>query len=122
MMKGKLLIAVIASAIVGFVQWHLVLGYCWMYIAVYNPIPHWLIVHGIEGNLWRSVLFVHDTIINVILCLPAAFVLRRMPPHRPLFYLAIANGGMFIYGLLLTLVMLPGASAVVGLLDHRRHA
>ena len=144
-MKGKLFIAVIASAIVGFVQWHLVLAYCWRYIAVYDPVPHWLIVHGIEGNLWRSVLFVHDTIINVILCLPAAFVLRRMPPHRPLLYLAIAmltglvwnyrllfehphafsvgpNGGMFIYGLLLTLVMLPGASAVVGRLDHRRHA
>jgi hypothetical protein len=139
-MKGKLLIAIALSAVVGFVQWQWVLPYCWMYIAAYNLIPHWLAVHGVTSTLWYAVLFVHDTIINVFLCLPAALVLRRLSPHKPLTYLAIAvltgflwsqrgifehplpsgmGYGMLIYGALLTLVMLPGASALIGLSDRR---
>jgi hypothetical protein len=144
--KGKLLIAIVASAIVGFAQWQWVLPYCWMYIAVHNLIPHWLIIHGVRGTLLYAVLFVHDTMINVFLCLPAALVLRRLSPHKPLTYLAIAvltgflwdyrllfeqplpsgmgysgvGYGMFTYGALLTLVMLPGASALIGLSDRGR--
>jgi hypothetical protein len=114
-----------------------------MYIAVHNLIPHWLAVHGVRGTLWYAVLFVHDTIINVFLCLPAALVLRRLRPHKPLTYLAIAvltgflwshrwlfehplpsgmGYGVIIYGALLTLIMLPGASALIGLSDRRRPA
>jgi hypothetical protein len=139
--KGKLLIAIVASAIVGFAQWQWVLPYCWMYIAVHDPISHWLIIHGVRGTLLYAVLFVHDTMINVFLCLPAALVLHRLSPHKPLTYLAIAvltgflwsdrwlfqhplpsgvGYGIFIYGALLTLVMLPGASALIGLSDRRR--
>jgi hypothetical protein len=140
-MKGKLLIAIAVSAVVGFVQWQWLLPYCWMYIAVHDLIPHWLIVHGVKGTPLYAVLFVHDTMVNVFLCLPAALVLRRLSPHKPLTYLAIAvlTGvlwdyrllfehplppgvayGMFIYGALLTLVMLPGASALVTLSERRR--
>jgi hypothetical protein len=139
--KGKLLIAIAVSAVIGFVQWQWVLPYCWMYIAVHNPIPHWLIIHGVRGTLLYAVLFVHDTMINVFLCLPAALVLRRLSPHKPLTCLAIAvltgflwenrwlfeqplsgdmGYGMFIYGALLTLIMLPGASVLIGLSDRRR--
>jgi hypothetical protein len=142
-MKGKLLVAIVASAIVGFVQWQVVLPYCWMYIVVRNPVPHWLIVHGIKGNLLLSTFFIQDTVINIVLCLPAALVLRRLSPRKPLTYLAIAvltgflwsyrlvfehplplevGYGMFIYGMLLTLVMLPGASALIGWSDRRRLA
>ncbi len=134
-MKGKLFVAIVASAIVGFVQWQWVLSYCWIYIAVYNPVPHWLAVHGTKGNSFYAVLFVQDIIINVVLCLPAAMVLRRLRPRKRLTYLAIAvltgfiweyrwlfeytfspsvGYGMLIYGALLTLVMLPGASALIG--------
>jgi hypothetical protein len=140
-MKGKVLMAFAVSAVVGFVQWQWVLPYCWMYIAVHNLVPHWLALHGAKGAPLYAVLFVQDTLINVFLCLPAALVLRRLSPHKPLAYLAIAVStgflwdyrllfadplpsgvgyGMFIYGALLTLVMLPGASALIGLSNRRR--
>jgi hypothetical protein len=142
-MKGKLLVAIVASAIVGFVQWSQVLPYCWGYIAMHSLLLRWLVMHGIKGNLLYSVVFIHDTIINVILCLPAAFVLRRLSPRKPMAYLAIAvltgflwdnrllfdqplspgmSYGMFIHGMALTLVMLPLASALIGMLDRRRPA
>jgi hypothetical protein len=139
MVKGKVILAIVASAIIGFIQWRLVLANCWMYIAVHNPLPHWLIVHGLKGNALRTVLFIHDTLINVILCLPAAFVLRRLHPHKPLAYPIIATltgfiwenrvlfehqalpslgYGMFAYGMALTLVMLPIASLVLSFLNR----
>lgn len=138
--KGKVILAIVASAVIGFIQWRLVLANGWMYIAVHNPLPHWLIVHGLKGNVLRTVLFIHDTLFNVILCLPAAFALRRLRPHKPLAYpiMATLTGviwenrmlfehqalpsldyGMFVYGMVLTLVMLPMASIVLGLLNRR---
>ena len=136
-MKGKLSLAVVVSAIVGFVQWCWVLPICWMYIAVYDSTSHWLVAHGIEGRSLLSILFVHDTLINILLCLPAAYVLHRLRPRHLPVYLAIAvltgllwdyrmfvihpamfkasYSGMFLYGMLLGLVMLPGATAFLKL-------
>jgi hypothetical protein len=139
--KGKVILAIVASAVIGFIQWRWVLANGWMYIAAYNPLPHWLIVHGVRGNGFRTVFFIHDTIINVILCLPAALALRRLRPHKPLTYPTVAaltgfiweyrmlfehpaipslNDGVFVYGMILTLVILPIASIVLDLLN--RHA
>ena len=138
-MKGKLSIAAAVSATVGFAQWCWVLPICWMYIAVYDSTSHWLIAHGIEGRALLSILFVHDALINILLCLPAAFFLLRLRPcHLPI-YLAIAvltgllwdyrmfvihpaYSGMFLYGMLLGLVMLPGAAAVLKLWGRTRKA
>jgi hypothetical protein len=140
--KGKLLLAIVAAGVIGFIQWWGVLDHCWMYIAMYNPVPRWLIVHGVNGIWLRSVLFIHDATINVILCLPAAFVLRCLRPHQRFAYLVIAVltgflweyrmlcvhpdmspavDGLFIYGMFATLTMLPAAFMVLGAINGYAH-
>ncbi|MGH8155778.1 MAG: hypothetical protein ACREP0_11190 [Rhodanobacteraceae bacterium] len=85
----------------------------------------------------RTVLFAHDFIVNVALCLPAACVLCRLRPRRLALYLvaAILPGfvweyrpvfthfsdypGAFVPGMIMTIFMLPVATLVVALLARR---
>lgn len=88
-MKGKWFLAAVVSAVLGIL--HAVgLGYVWNHLVQVNPVPHWLITHGVVGNLLRALLFMQDAIINALLCLPLVFVLRLLRPSHPLAYLGVA--------------------------------
>ncbi|MDR3447604.1 hypothetical protein [Dyella sp.] len=139
-MTGKWLMATVVSAMLGFI--HVVtLGYVWSHLVQVNPIPHWLITHGVTGNSLHGLLFTQDVIINVILCLPIVLVLRLLRPFHPWAYLATAllvaeawtyrsiftnplpqglGYGIYLSGLLMTVVAFVIASAAVGALARFR--
>ena len=135
---GKFLLAAVASAVVGLVLWQLFLTYCWDYMAVHIPVTRWLLEHGVKGTWLYVVLIIHDTVLNVLLSLPAAFALRCLRPRKRLAYLAIAvltgfiwenrllfeqpalppvGVGIFVYGIFATLAMLPLATVVLDVLS-----
>jgi len=88
-MKGKTLVTVVVSALLGFIHF-LAREYLWSHLVAVNQVPHWLYKHGVTGDLWRTLVFTQDTIINVVLCLPLVFVLRLLRPFHPWTYLAVA--------------------------------
>ena len=81
--------SIAAALLIGIVQTYLLIV-CWAYIAMYTPLPQWLIGQGMNGSAFRIVLFATDFIISVLLSLPAAFLICKLPPSKPLVYLALA--------------------------------
>ena len=142
-MKGKWAMVAAVSAMLGIVN---AMGhvYVWSHMVLVNPVPHWLIMHGITGNLLRGLLFAHDMIINALLCLPLVLVLRLLRPFHPWAYLALAmladdvwtfrsifaeplpegmGYGIFVPQFLLTLVTLAMAGMVLaGMVRNERAA
>lgn len=88
-MKGRWLIAAVISAMLGMLH-ALLLGDAWNHLVLINPMPHWLITHGVTGKVLRWLLFSQDAIINALLCLPLAFALRLLHPFHPWSYLVVA--------------------------------
>ena len=78
-----------AALLVGIAQTYLVI-LCWAYIAMYTPLPQWLIAQGVSGSAFRLVLFATDSTISVLLSLPAAFLICKLRPSKPFVYLALA--------------------------------
>ncbi|MEO6923870.1 MAG: hypothetical protein ABI142_08595, partial [Bryocella sp.] len=74
MKSENLPVALVLAICVGVAQFFL-LAFCWSYIDVYSPRPNWLASIGITGFTWRALLYLLDTIVNVVLCLPAALIL-----------------------------------------------
>ncbi|SDQ85841.1 hypothetical protein [Pseudoxanthomonas sp. CF125] len=68
--------AIIAIAIGGGLA--LLLTWCWAYIAAMNPLPSLLAKSGLRGAGFWTVIASTDFLINVILCLPAAWALWRL--------------------------------------------
>jgi hypothetical protein len=87
--KGKWLIAAVISAMLGVLH-ALLLGGAWNHLVLINPVPHWLITHGVTGKVLRWLLFTQDAIINALLCLPLVFALRLLRPFHPWAYLVVA--------------------------------
>ena len=141
MKNGNLLFAIAASLAIGIAQTAL-LVYCWVYIAIYNPVPHWLTALGLHGMAHRTVLFSLDFLVSVILCLPAAYLLCLLRPRKRLLYLAAAvvpgfiwqyslffqdpaafrDFGQFVPGILASLLMLPAAVLVITRISRPVHA
>ena len=96
MKSDNLPLAVVVAAILGVAQMFLLL-YCWVCIAIYSPLPHWLASLGVKGIPLQGILFVCDSIINIALCLPAAFALCQLRPRRLVTYLIIAVVPSFIW-------------------------
>ena len=67
--------AIIAIAIGGALT--LLITWCWAYIAAMNPLPSLLSRSGLRGAGFWTVIMSIDFLINVILCLPAAWALWR---------------------------------------------
>jgi hypothetical protein len=88
-MKEKVFVAIVVSALLGFIHF-LASEYLWSYLVVVNPLPLWLARHGVTGDLWRTLVFTQDALINIVLCLPLVFVLRVLRPFHPWAYLAVA--------------------------------
>ena len=100
--------AAIAALAIGIAQMYL-LTFCWNYIAVYNPLPSWLIGHGVIGSGLKVSLFATDFCLSVLLCIPAAALLLHIRPrhlqlHLPL---AVIPACLWQYRLLLSGVAAP---------------
>jgi len=138
--KGKWLIAAVISAMLGMLH-ALLLGDAWNHLVLINPMPHWLITHGVAGKVLRWLLFSQDAIINALLCLPLAFALRLLRPFHPWSYLVVAmlaeqawavrymfvnplpqglGYGSFLSGLLTSAVALALAGAALAVMDGVR--
>jgi len=133
-------VAVLIALAVGVLQTILLL-YSWSYLAVHSPIPSWLATHGATGFSWKAILYAQDWLINITLCLPAAYVLCKLRPRKIFVYLVLAvvpsflwqhrlvfadpaafsNVMAFLPGILLTAFMLPVAVALVRLAQRRRN-
>jgi len=132
--SDNLIVATLIALVVGISQVVLLL-YAWTYIAVHSPIPSWLAMHGVTGFSWKVVVYVQDWLINITLCLPAAYVLCKLRPFKLFIYLILAvvpgllwqyrlvfvdpqafsNFTTFLPGALLAVFMLPAAAAIVRL-------
>ena len=49
---------------------------------MYSPLPRLLVDIGLTGASWRAVLWLIDMPINIVLALPAAFLLTRLHPRN----------------------------------------
>ena len=85
-----------AALAIGIGQMYL-LVFCWAYIAIYNPLPSWLIAHGILGTSLKSLLFVTDFVLSVCLSFPAAYCLIRLRPRNLALYLGLAIVPEFLW-------------------------
>jgi hypothetical protein len=124
--------SVVAALLIGIVQMYF-LTILWVYIAAYTPLLRWLRALGLKATALHAVIFVSDSLLNVILCLPAAYAICKLKPPRLLVYLILAivpgfiwqyrlfftdtslikNWAMFAPGVLLALLPLPLAALLL---------
>lgn len=92
--------SVFLATLIGAIHAYL-LTWAWAYIALCTPLPHWLISHGFTGTSFRGVLFSTDFLINMLLCVPAAYLLCKLRPDKLWTYLvaAILPGVLWEYRL-----------------------
>lgn len=95
---------------------------CWAYIAVHSHLPSWLMDQGVVGQPLHVVLFVTDMLVNILLCLPAAYLLSKLQPSKLALYLvlAVVPGFLWQYQGLFTsqlppslLTLVPGMLLVI---------
>ena len=126
------LIATLLSIAIG-IGFMLLVLYAWPAIAAYNALPAWLAQAGLSGTAWYGALTVQDFAINLLLAVPAAWLLRRLGRARLRFHCALATltfataftvaaglpvfsaGGLIVAGWLLMLAALPLATWLLGL-------
>jgi hypothetical protein len=85
-----------AAIAIGAIQ-SVLIAWCWAYIAMYSPIPRFLVDLGLAGTSWRAALWLIDMLINIALTLPAAFLLTRLRPRNLPLYVVAAVLPMFIW-------------------------
>ena len=115
-------VSVSLAALIGAVHTYLAI-WAWAYIGLYTPLPHWLASHGVTGASFQGVLFPADFLTNMLLCIPAAYLLCKLRPAQLWLYLvaALLPGFLWQYRLVLgdiTLLQswqmfLPGALLAV---------
>ena len=111
-------VSILLAALIGAAHTYLLI-LAWVYIGLFTPLPGWLISHGLRGASFYGVLYPADLLTNMLLCVPAAYLLCRLRPARLWAYLAVAllPGFLWQYRLVLaqpSLVLewqtlLPGA-------------
>jgi len=131
-------VANLIALAVGILQTVLLL-HSWEYIAVHSPVPSWLASHGVTAVSAKAILYAQDWLVNVTLCLPAAYILCRLRPSEIFQYLllamlpsffwqgplvvvdpAVVSNVMDVPVMLLAAFMLPVAVALVRLAQGRR--
>ena len=97
-------IAKFAASILTGVLLAYVLLWCWAYIAANNPLPRLLIREGLSGDgVWLT-LTVADFLMNILMCVPAAWALNSMgrallPINTLLAVVAFTVTSSFLVGL-----------------------
>ena len=82
-------VSAVAAFLLGLLQAYLLI-LCWGYINSYSSTPHWLIGLGLHGASLSYTLLCLGLIINMLLSLPAAFVLLNLRPARFSQYVSLA--------------------------------
>ena len=72
-------------------------AYCWVYIAAYTPVPHWLLGLGLRGIGLTVALFPVDFLVNVAFSMPLALVLLKLQPEKVGLYLTVAIAPSLIW-------------------------
>lgn len=120
---SRAIAALLSIAIgIGFV---LLVLYAWPLIAAHNTVPVRLAQAGLSGTAWYGATLLQDFVINLLLALPAAWLLLRLGRSRLRFHCALATlvfataftaasglpvfsaGGFIVAGWLLMLAALP---------------
>tara|TARA_R110000744_G_scaffold53416_4_gene114103 strand:+ start:225 stop:644 length:420 start_codon:yes stop_codon:yes gene_type:complete len=86
--KG-IITSLILSALAG-VIYFVLLGYIWTYIALYNPIANWLTVNFPQSEWLYPLLYLHDSLINLVLAFPLALLIYSLRPKHYFLYIAVA--------------------------------
>ncbi len=71
--------------------------FCWAFIAAYTPIPYWLVDLGVTGTPHRVILHLLDLPINILLCLPAAYLICKLRPQKLVLYTSLAILPAFLW-------------------------
>jgi hypothetical protein len=112
-------VAIAVAALIGILQ-TFVLLYCWAYIRAYNPLPAWLIRQGVRGFAFFALITCADLVLNVLLCLPAAYAICKLRPAKLAAYLpaAVVPGFVWQYAPLLSApVVMPLSQFIPGILS-----
>src|SRR5437868_94261 len=88
--------SVLTSLLLGFAQTYFLM-FVWGYLALYSPLLEWLLGLGLRGVGLRVVLYPIDFLTNIVLSLPAAFVLVKLRPPRLLLFLVVAVVPWFVW-------------------------
>ena len=83
------------AVLIGVIQ-AVLLTYCWAYISAYNSLPLWLVHSHITGSPYQIAVGVVDFVINVLLCLPAAYVICKLRPRKLSVYVPLAVVPVFL--------------------------
>ncbi len=89
-------ISIVIAIVIGTAQMFLLTVY-WAYIGVYSPVFLWLNDLGLQGLSLRVVIFLIDFFTNVLLSLPAAYVINKLRPKSIWLYLAVAVLPVFVF-------------------------
>jgi hypothetical protein len=97
-MKDNLPLSLVAAFLIGVAQM-LALTAFWAFFPIYSPITALDLSAWIHGAWLRAAVFGIDAIMNVLLCLPAAWAILKLRPNRLAMYLlvAIVPGFMWQY-------------------------
>jgi hypothetical protein len=117
-MKDNLPLSLVAAFLIGAAQM-IALTVFWALFPAYSPITALDLSAWIHGAWLRAAVFGIDAVMNVLLCLPAAWAILKLRPGRLALYLmvAVVPGFMWQYQNLWMapsqvedwLVFLPGA-------------
>ena len=89
---GSMALAVLIGVIHNYL-----LTWVWSYIAAHTPLPHLLVSQGFTGTSISAVLYPIDFILNMLLCIPAAYLLCKLRPPRIWLYLLLATLPGFLW-------------------------
>jgi len=89
-------VSITIAIVIGIAQMFLLTVY-WAYVGVRSPVFSWLIDLGLEGISLRAVIFPIDFFTNVLLSLPAAYVIYKLHPKYIWLYLALAVLPVFVF-------------------------
>lgn len=140
MKSNHLALSVLAALAIGLAQ-SILLVSAWAYIAAYSPLPTWLLSIGMSGIPWQATIYALDLAVNVLLFIPAAYLLSLLRPRNMLLYLSLAVVPGFVWqyalvfenpsafspllpfvpGIITALFVLPLATLVVSRVTRREN-
>ncbi len=85
-----------ASILIGFLQMFL-LSLIWAFMAANTPHMFWLIDMGLTGSALQAALYPIDFVVNVLLCIPAAYLICKLRPKRLSLYTLLAVIPVFLW-------------------------
>jgi hypothetical protein len=140
-MKDNLPLSLVAALLIGAAQM-IALTVFWALFPAYSPITALDLSAWIHGAWLRAAVFGIDAVMNVLLCLPAAWAILKLRPGRLALYLlvAVVPGFMwqyqnlwmapsqvhdwlvFVPGAILAALMLPASVLVVRMIAKSKTA